>query len=50
MRQLGKLANVGFVTIARIEAGELDPRLSTLKKLGKALNVSLTELVEHRRK
>jgi predicted transcriptional regulator len=50
MRELERLSGVGFVTIARLEAGQLDPRLSTLQKLCKALKVSLAELVEgHRR-
>jgi len=50
LRELAELSGVGFVTIARIEAGTLDPRLSTLQKLSKALRVSLTELVQRGRK
>ncbi len=45
LRQLEKLSGVGFVTIARLEAGQLDPRLSTVLKLCSALKVSLPELV-----
>ncbi|BCA55949.1 hypothetical protein W02_30890 [Nitrospira sp. KM1] len=45
MRKLGDLSGVHFVSLARLEAGLLDPQLSTLLKLCKALNVSLTQLV-----
>jgi len=39
------MADVHYVSLARLEAGLLDPRLSTLQKLCKVLGVSLTELV-----
>ncbi|MBU6434308.1 MAG: helix-turn-helix transcriptional regulator [Nitrospirae bacterium] len=45
LRKLATMADVHFVTLARLEAGKLDPRLSTLLKLCKVLGVSLTELV-----
>ncbi len=45
-RALGELANVGYVTIARIEMGTIDPRISTLKALAKALNVKVSVLVD----
>jgi predicted transcriptional regulator len=45
-RALGKLSGVGYVTIARIEMGTIDPRISTLKALAKALKVNVSELVD----
>lgn len=45
-RALGALSNVGYVTIARIEMGTIDPRISTLKALAKALKVKISELVD----
>jgi transcriptional regulator with XRE-family HTH domain len=44
-RELAKLSGVHYVSIAKIEMDQLDPRLSTLLKLCKVLGVSLTELV-----
>ncbi|MCH8040557.1 MAG: helix-turn-helix transcriptional regulator [Nitrospinae bacterium] len=44
-RKLGGMSGVHFVTLARIEAGVHDPRLSTLRRLAKALNVSIGKLV-----
>ena len=34
-----------YVSLARLEAGRFDPRLSTLRKLAKALKVTITQLV-----
>ena len=45
LRGLAEQCGVHFVTLARLEAGRLDPRLSTLLKLCEALNITLTELV-----
>jgi len=45
-RALAKLSNVGYVTIARIEMERIDPRVSTLKALAKALKVKVSELVD----
>ena len=45
-RALGTLANVGHITIARIEMEAIDPRVSTLKALAKALKVKVSELVD----
>jgi predicted transcriptional regulator len=36
---------VNYVTIARIEAGTFGPRLSTLEKLARALDVSVQDLL-----
>lgn len=46
LRRLAELSGVGFVTIARLEGGNLDPRLSTVVALCEALNVSLNDLVD----
>ena len=45
-RGLAKLSGIGHITIARIETGVFDPRLSTLRVLAKALNVKISELVD----
>jgi len=44
-RKLGELSGVHYVSIVKIEAGRLDPRLSTVLKLCQALRVSLSQLV-----
>jgi DNA-binding Xre family transcriptional regulator len=43
---LGEISGVHYVAVARLEAGKLDPRLSTLMKLCKALDVTLNDLVK----
>ncbi len=48
-RQLEDISGVHHVSIARIEMGQLDPRLSTVRKLAKALNVTISELVGDKR-
>jgi transcriptional regulator with XRE-family HTH domain len=45
LRKLGKLAGVHFVSLAKLEAGQIDPQLSTLLKLCRALRVTLNQLV-----
>jgi transcriptional regulator with XRE-family HTH domain len=45
-RDLAKASGVGYVTIARIETGLFDPRLSTLRRLAKALKVKLVDLID----
>ena len=45
-RGLAKLSGVGHITIARIETGVFDPRLSTLRALAKALEVKISKLVD----
>lgn len=45
-RALAKLSKVTNVTIARIESGVYDPRLSTLRRLAKALRVKVADLVD----
>jgi len=36
---------VHSVSLVRLEAGKFDPRLSTLRKLARALNVSVCDLI-----
>ena len=45
-RALAKLSKVTNVTIARIESGVYDPRLSTLRLLAKALRVRVADLID----
>lgn len=45
VRKLGELSGVHYVSIVRMEAGKLDPQLSTLLKLCGALGISLNQLV-----
>lgn len=45
LRALKKRSGVAVATLARIEAGGYDPRLSTLMKLAKALGVTVWELI-----
>lgn len=45
-RALGKLSGVSHITIARIETGQFDPRLSTLRCLAKTLKVKISALVD----
>ena len=50
LRRLGAISGVHFVAVSRLEAGKLDPRLSTLLKLCKALRITLNELVKQPRR
>lgn len=45
LRKLGEVSGVHYVSLARLEAGQLDPQLSTLLKLCEALNITLNQLV-----
>jgi transcriptional regulator with XRE-family HTH domain len=45
-RELAKRSKVGHITIARLETGVFDPRLSTLRRLAKALGVKVGELID----
>jgi transcriptional regulator with XRE-family HTH domain len=45
-RALAERAKVGQVLIARLELGQTDPRISTLRRLAEALNVTVGELVD----
>lgn len=43
--ELAESANIGRVTISRLENGEQSPRYQTLKKLAEALGVDTTQLL-----
>ena len=45
--KLSKLAGITLHTITKIESGATsDPRIETVKKIAKALNVTLDELIK----
>ena len=45
--KLSKLANITLHTITKIESGATpDPRIETLKKIAKGLNVSVDDLIK----
>lgn len=48
LRALKASSGVAVATLARIEAGGYDPRLSTLRRLAKALGVTVAELIGER--
>ena len=48
LRALKKTSGVAVATLARIEAGGYDPRLSTLRRLAKSLRVTVAELIGER--
>lgn len=45
LRKLGELSGVHYVSLVKLEAGRLDPQLSTLLKLCRALGITLNQLV-----
>ena len=40
------MAGVHYISLIRLEAGTFDPRLSTLRKLAQALEVSVCALID----
>ena len=44
-RKLAELSGVHYVSIAKIEMGKLDPRVSTLLRLCEVLRVTATQLL-----
>ncbi len=46
LRDLERLSGVDYSSISKIETGDVEPRLNTIIKIAKALNISLDELVE----
>lgn len=45
LRELKRLSGVPVSCLALYEAGQGDPQLSTLRRLAKALNVTVAELI-----
>ncbi len=45
LRALKKLSGVAVSSLARYEAGQGDPQLTTLRKIAKALGVTVAELI-----
>ena len=45
LRKLGELSEVHYVSLIKLEGGRLDPQLSTLLKLCRALGITLNQLV-----
>ncbi len=45
LRSLGNLSGVHYVTLAKMEAGQLDPRLSSVRRVAEGLGVSVSELI-----
>lgn len=45
LRALADRAGVTYVALLRMELGQTDPRLGTLRKLAKALNVTVADLI-----
>jgi len=45
LRKLGELSGVHYVSLVKLEAGRLDPQLSTLLKLCAALHITLNQLI-----
>ena len=48
LRALKKMSGVAVSSLARFEAGQGDPQLSTLRKIAKALNVTVAKLIIER--
>lgn len=48
LRALKKASGVAVSSLAQFEAGKGDPQLSTLRRLAKALNVTVAELIGER--
>jgi transcriptional regulator with XRE-family HTH domain len=48
-RALAKAAGITQMALYELEAGRTDPRLSTLRALAKALNVTVAEIIREGR-
>lgn len=46
LRTLAVMAGIHAVSLVRLEAGKYDPRLSTLRKLARAFEVSVCDLID----
>lgn len=42
--ELCKLVGIGRTTLSKLEQGKIKPKMDTMEKLSKALNVPVTEL------
>lgn len=42
--ELCKLVGIGRTTLSKLEQGKIKPKMDTMEKLSKALNVPITEL------
>jgi transcriptional regulator with XRE-family HTH domain len=49
LRALAAKVGMSYVALYRLECGETDPRLGTLRKLARALNVTVAELIGERK-
>lgn len=45
LRALADKVGMAYPALFRLESGEADPRLSTLRRLAKALNVTVAEII-----
>ncbi len=45
LRALADKIGMSYIALFRLESGETDPRLGTLRKLAKALGVTVGELI-----
>ena len=45
LRTLAGKTGMAYPALFRLESGQADPRLSTLRRLAKALNVTVAELI-----
>lgn len=45
LRELSRRSRVGLATLVRLESGNYDPQLSTLRNLARALNITVAELI-----
>lgn len=45
LRRLADIVGMSYVALYRLETGETDPRLGTLRKLAEALHVTVAELI-----
>lgn len=48
LRELERLSGVDYSSISKIETGESSPKLETILKLAKALQVDLIELIDQK--
>ena len=48
--ELSRITNIHRVTIAKYEAGKVDPTLESAEKLASALGVTVDELIDNKKK